>query len=654
MIVVVAVVGAAAPAVAAPTRKPAAPLNAPGSVTASALSSNWVQISWTDTNTKERGYTVERGLSANGPFTEIARPGRKELRAFDTVAPSTTYFYRVLARGSGKAVSPWSPVVSATTPKGGDRYPPTVPKDVTVQATACDQVFVQWTASTDSSGVKGYNVRRGTMTQFLSGQYAVSLTDTVPAGTSTYTVTSIDIYDNESAPSAPVSITPPPCPGPGSWALRFGGTGHEVVRGTAADASGNVYVVGRFYGDANFGGTTLHNAGQDDAFLAKFASDGSPLWAKNIGGTDSDIANAVAVDSHGNAIVVGAFRGKVSFGSDTYTSAGQDAFVAKFSPAGAYLSSDHFGASAQAHAVAVDRQDNVILGGTFQGTVNFSSPALVAYGGPHSLVVDGFVVKYDAAGKRSWSRQLHDNYQGDVAGVATDATGNIAVTGSIDGGADLGAGPIYSHNTSADPYILMLSPAGQHRWSRSFGDSFDDWGAGVAIDKVGDVVVTGKIAVAADFGGGDKWTGGGAGDVFVAKYSNSGAYRWAHVWGSKLDTDDAKSVAIDDANNIVIAGSIYASVAWPATFGGPQFTGAAPYNAGRDAFVAKYTPGGAHVWSYVFGGPNGTGSDDATGVAVDPAGRAFVAGGFSTTLRFPGTTLTSAGGLDGFLMRLDP
>jgi hypothetical protein len=197
----------------------------------------------------------------------------------------------------------------------------------------------------------------------------------------------------------------------------------------------------------------------------------------------------------------------------------------------------------------------------------------------------------------------------------------------------------------------MLSPTGQYRWSRTFGDSFDDWGAGVAIDTVGDVVVTGKIAVAADFGGGDKWTGGAAGDVFVAKYSNSGAYRWAHVRGSKQDTDDAKSVAIDAANNIVIAGTMFASTAWPATFGGPQFTGAAAYEAGRDAFVAKYTPGGAHVWSHVFGGQS---NEDAMGVAVDSAGRAFIAGSFSTTLRFPGKTLTTAGGLDGFLMRLDP
>jgi len=640
----VAACALALPAGAAPTRTTVV-LTAPGAVRASAWSSDFVQVSWTDTNTKETGYAVERATTASGPFTEIATTRRNVEAIGDVVTANSTYFYRVRAKGRRNVFSPYSAVVSATTPKAGDRWPPTVPTDVTVQATACDQVVIQWTASRDGGGMKGYNVRRGTTTQFVAGTF---LTDTVPAGTLSYTVTAIDISDNESAPSSPVVITPPPCPGPGSWAKRFGGAADEIVQDTALDASGNVYVVGRFTGDTNLGGATLSSAGMHDAFVAKYTSDGTHVWSKRFGATMTDSANAVTVDRVGNVVVVGTFQGTVNFGGAALTSASaaNDIFVVKLSSAGGHVSSVRYGGPGDdyAYAVAVDRDNNLVLGGTYYNGASLGGPVL------NALNTDSFVAKYSATGQYLWAKQLRSNYSNAVYGVATDAAGNIAATGFFNGAADFGNGPVPSNNYSPDVFVAMLSPSGQWRWERHFGQSGDDFGHGVAIDSVGDVVVSGRISGIVDFGAGPMTP---TGYTFLAKYSNTGALRWSRTIGNFGDVEQAPGIAVGPDNSIVIAGTTFAATQWPAKFGGMPLTGAAvTFSGGVDAFVAKYTPAGAHVWSNLFGGPIGVSNDSANGVAIDAMGRAFVAGNFSTTLRFPGETLTTAGRVDGFLMRL--
>src|SRR3954464_3997992 len=279
LIVFGVVLAGAAPAIGAPTRTTVV-LNAPGSPRATALSSSFVQVDWTDTNTKETGYAVERAMSSSGPFTQVATTPRNIMSIGDgSVAANATYFYRVRATGRRNVFSAYSAAVSATTPKSGDRWPPSVPKDLVARVFACDQVSLRWTASFDGSGVKGYNIRRGTTTQFVAGQNF--FTDATPGGTAlSYTVSAIDTFDNESAPSAVVTATTTPCPGPGSWAKHFGGADDEVVTGSAVDASGDVYVVGRFTGNTNLGGVTLQSAGSHDIFVVKYANDGTHEWSK--------------------------------------------------------------------------------------------------------------------------------------------------------------------------------------------------------------------------------------------------------------------------------------------------------------------------------------------------------------------------------------
>lgn len=116
----------------------------------------------------------------------------------------------------------------------------------------------------------------------------------------------------------------------GAWtqAARAGSSGDDVGVSVAVDGSGNVAVVGFFYGPTtDFGFTTLTNANgngdRSDAFVARLNSAGAWTQAVSIGGQNNDAVTALALDGGGNAVVGGDVASSpATFGTNTITSAG--------------------------------------------------------------------------------------------------------------------------------------------------------------------------------------------------------------------------------------------------------------------------------------------------------------------------------------------
>jgi hypothetical protein len=176
------------------------------------------------------------------------------------------------------------------------------------------------------------------------------------------------------------------------WSKRFGDRDSQYAKAVAVDASGNVIVTGWFYGAVDFGGGVLMSAGNKDIFVAEFGSDGAHRWSRRFGDGDSQYAQAIAVDASGNVIITGFFWGTVDFGGCALTSAGGcDLFVAKFGADGLHISSKRFGdGSAQvAEAVAVDALGNAIVAGWFYGAIDFGGGVLTSAGNN-----DIFVAKF--------------------------------------------------------------------------------------------------------------------------------------------------------------------------------------------------------------------------------------------------------------------
>ena len=372
------------------------------------------------------------------------------------------------------------------------------------------------------------------------------------AGTYAATLTVTDNSGAVASDQAVITVTTATAGGAYRWANRLGGAGVSVAPyASAVDSSGNVVVVGAFSGTVNFGGGPLTSAGGSDIFVAKYSSTGTHLWSQRFGDASTSTAYGVAVDTSGSVVVVGNFTGTVNFGGGPLTSAGGlDIFVAKFSATGGYLWSQRYGGSRDEYAYSVA----VDSSGNVVVTGNFQGT--VSFGGSSILSyggsIDMFLAKYSSAGQHVWSKAFGGQGSDEFKGVAVDRDGNIIVTGYFQYSVDFGGGALVANGS--DVVVAKYSPAGAYLWSTRFGDTGTDIGYAVAADVSGNVVVTGYVQGTVNFGGGPT-PGNGSQDAFVAKYSSAGAYAWSRRLGS-VSTDEGLSLAMDPSGNVLVAGGL--------------------------------------------------------------------------------------------------
>jgi uncharacterized protein (TIGR03437 family) len=200
------------------------------------------------------------------------------------------------------------------------------------------------------------------------------------------------------------------------WTRQFGTADIDRAVGVAADASG-IYVLGET--DGALPGQS-YAGGLFDIFLRKYDANGTELWTRQFGSTGFEFAGGVAADSSG-VYLVGATSGSLPGASN---SSGYDAFVRKYSPAGAELWTRQFGASGDALAYgAALSGGNLFVTGNVVGML----PGQLGAGGFNE---DVFVRKYDGGGTELWTRQFGTDVRDTAAGIAADSSG-IYVAGAV-------------------------------------------------------------------------------------------------------------------------------------------------------------------------------------------------------------------------------
>jgi len=341
------------------------------------------------------------------------------------------------------------------------------------------------------------------------------------------------------------------------WSQRFGGPSADAATKVATDPSGNIFVTGHFAATANFGGSPLISAGSTDIFLARYDANGAHQWSKRFGGTAADDGFDVAADASGNVVVVGQFQSSADFGGGPLTSAGgRDIFIAYFDATGAHQWSRRFGGASddEGYSVAFDANGFVIVGGRFRGKMSLGGPIIDT----HTYFNDIFVAKYDASGNHVWSRGFGDTSTGvDDVAVTVDPAGNVVLVGAFVGPVDFGGGALTS--SESDVFVAKYSPFGVHLWSKGFGSVPRDTAKDVATDASGNIAVTGWFAFhtnggTIDFGGGPL-TSAGSMDIFVVELDGSGAHLWSHRFGG-TDQEQGIAIATGSAGTVTVAGLI--------------------------------------------------------------------------------------------------
>jgi hypothetical protein len=200
--------------------------------------------------------------------------------------------------------------------------------------------------------------------------------------------------------------------------------------------------------------------------------------------------------------------------------------------------------------------------------------------------------------------------------------------------------------------VAKYSSSGAAVWSKNWGSTSGDNAYSVAIDRLGNVAVTGTFTYNVDFGGGPITNTGDylSYDIFLVKLSPAGLHLWSKGFGNALSPGQAgNGVGFDGAGNVLLTGSMVAlNAPYTVDFGGGPLTGDGWYNV----FLAKFGSGGSYIWAkrYLGGGGNATGR----AIAADSAGNVLATGDYEISENFGGTTLTSPGGSDTYLVKLGP
>ena len=472
-----------------------------------------------------------------------------------------------------------------------------------------------------------------------------------------------------------------------AYSTYVGGSLIDGANAIAVAPDDSAFITGETY-SANF--PTVNAlypkfSGSEDAFVSKISPDGSTLiYSTYLGGENATIGYGIAVDSLGEAYVVGttdsphypvapnAFNtlcggdGKcgASWNSQGYIV--NNCFIAKFNVEGTSLIYSGFLGyyeNVACHSIAVDSAQNAYVTGEVGPNIpvtvvlttppQYPPPPFCTYNGFQTFFggsggteyggigTDAFVVKVDATG----SELLYCSYLGgsdeDVGyGIAVDGSANAYVTGvtySSDfptaGGAlqtaYAGAGDAFlaKVNTDAVGVASLL-------YSTYIGGSGLDQGNGAAVDASGNAFVAGLSTSRASTLGFTPPTGAyssdcilsaGAceGDAFVAKFSLSGAPTldfFTYLGGSLADS--ALGVAVNSSDNVYVTGS---TVSTDFPIAGAVF--GTTYGGGNaDAFVTELNSSASVlIYSTYLGGSN---TDVGNGIALDAGSppAAYVAG----------------------------
>lgn len=307
----------------------------------------------------------------------------------------------------------------------------------------------------------------------------------------------------------------------------FGSDADDGAMAVAVDTSGNHLVAGWTTGRMDANGFK----GGRDAFVAKWGEDQmEPVWIRQWGSSENDLARAVVVNAAGDVFAIGSTGGQLG---DAH-SGGDDWFMTKFDAVGNRLWTKQWGTSSGdvATAATIDAAGHIWVAGRTGGKLG-SAASAGAY--------DAFAAELDGDGNLLQLRQFGTAYGDAATGIALDGSGNVFVAGVTQGALD---GEL--SNGGIDAFVVKLADDLNTVWTRMWGTSSEDLAAAVAVDAAGGPYLAVTVQTTADLAC-------APGQIWAAGFDADGAPTISQSWDS-CGVDTATGIAVRPDGLVLLSG----------------------------------------------------------------------------------------------------
>lgn len=300
------------------------------------------------------------------------------------------------------------------------------------------------------------------------------------------------------------------------WQRSIGGTNYEDSYDIVVDKNNNcLYIVGRVE-------SAIVNT-EADYLLVKYDLDGTLLWQRSIGEDFYEDGQDITVDSSGNIYIIGY--------SDSTSEIGEwNTFIIKFNSSGVVQWQKKYGASFitdpdtayddTGHSIFIDSTGNIYVTG------------LTSSLNPEGLKI--FITKFDSNCDIIWQKRLLGVDDAQSYSVKVDNVGNIFVLGHTRDNAE----------GLNDIILTKLNSAGAIQWQRILGGSGNEEGYDLVLDSFNNTYIVGLSNSSGSVGGND---------ILIAKYNAFGVLKWQKLLGG-VANDYGYGIALDKNGDIIITG----------------------------------------------------------------------------------------------------
>ncbi len=355
------------------------------------------------------------------------------------------------------------------------------------------------------------------------------------------------------------------------WGTYYGGVNTDIIYDLAIDSSSALYICGESSSNSGIATTGAFKSAKGgnpltffSGILAKFDTSGFLVWGTYLGDTTNggfevneiEITNDNSIYISGN---VGGTTGLATVGAyRTIQQGSQDFIIFKFDSSGSRIWSTYFGGTGieWLYSMKVMGNNQIYFAGYTQSDTG------IATIGAHKTVrqlQDGFLVKFNALGNRTWGTYVGGSLTEVIRGISIDTSGSVYLCGissSTSGIATTGAYITTNSPAILRPFISKFSSLGVIQWGTYYNGNAQTSVDHIFLDVNGNVVIAGITSATTGMATANtnQTTLNGIQDVFLAKLNATGT---ARLWGTYFGGNQSEvvnDIYINKSNEIIITG----------------------------------------------------------------------------------------------------